>query len=306
MVRSEGKYRSDYGFRPQPDPRIGAKVARLTPTGLAAGGTALPVPATPVPPAVRRYFGLVRMLASRTLKTRYRGSILGIFWSLFNPFLITGVYTVIFGTAFARYYGNSISAYVYATFVGMAVLTLFNQTTSQALGSVVSNGGLLNKVKLPISLFPMSFVASNFFQFAVGPFPVLALITLYKTHSIINVLALIIPVVALLLVTIGFSLLTSALYVYFRDLPYMYEIALFIITMTSPIFYPLELVPHSVQPYLSINPLIYMVGSLRQIALVPGAPDFALAGRGMLTGLVYFLIGAIVFATRKRDFMDLL
>ncbi len=246
------------------------------------------------------------MLASRTLKTRYRGSILGVFWSLSNPLLMTGIYTAIFGTAFSRYYGNSISNYVFATFVGLTILNLFSQTTSQALGSVVGNGGLLNKVKLPVSLFPISFVASNFFQFSVGPLPLLALITLYKTHSMLNVVALLIPCFALLLAVIGFALLTSSMYVYFRDLPYMYEIVLFIITMTSPIFYPLELVPQAVQPYLSVNPLIFMVGSLRQIALVHGSPDFFLAAKSLLTGGIYFAIGCAVFASRKRDFMDLL
>ncbi len=246
------------------------------------------------------------MLASRTLKTRYRGSVLGIFWSLSNPILMTGVYTTIFGTAFKSYYDDSIFNYVFATFVGLAILNLFSQTTSQALASVVTAGGLLNKVSLPVSLFPISFVASNFFQFSVGPFPLLAAITLYKTHSLLNVVALLIPCVALMLVTIGFSLLTSALYVYFRDLPYMYEIVLFMVTMTSPIFYPEALVPAKILPFLSINPLTFMVGSFRNIVLVHGLPDFALAGKCLLIGTVYFLIGCVVFATRKRDFMDLL
>jgi ABC-2 type transport system permease protein/lipopolysaccharide transport system permease protein len=219
---------------------------------------------------------------------------------------MTVVYTTIFGTAFKSYYGGSLFNYVFATFVGLAILNLFSQTTSQALASVVTAGGLLNKVSLPVSLFPISFVASNFFQFAVGPFPLLAAITLYKTHSLLNVVALLIPCAALMLVTIGFSLLTSALYVYFRDLPYMYEIVLFMVTMTSPIFYPAALVPAKVLPFLSINPLTFMVGSLRNIALVHGVPDFRLAGSCLLIGTAYFLIGSIVFATRKRDFMDLL
>jgi ABC-2 type transport system permease protein/lipopolysaccharide transport system permease protein len=278
----------------------------MTPDAVAA---LAPRPATEIPASrafLKRYVELLSMLSSRTLKTRYRGSVLGVFWSLSNPLLMTAVYTLIFGTAFASYYGNSIFNYVFATFVGLATLNLFSQTTSQALGSVVNNGSLLNKVRLPISLFPMSFVASNFFQFGIGALPLLVLITLYKTHSILHVIALVIPCTALLFAVIGFSFLTSALYVYFRDLPYMYEIVLFIVTMTSPIFYPLALVPAKIQPYLSINPLVFMVGSLRQIVLVPGSPDLIMAGKGLLTGIVYMAIGAIVFSSRRRDFMDLL
>jgi ABC-type polysaccharide/polyol phosphate export permease len=86
----------------------------------------------------------------------------------------------------------------------------------------------------------------------------------------------------------------------------MYEIVLFMVTMTSPIFYPEALVPVKVLPFLSINPLTFMVGSFRNIALVHGTPDFALAGKCLLVGTAYFLLGSIVFATRKSDFMDLL
>ena len=259
-----------------------------------------------MPPEAKRYYELLSMLASRTLKTRYRGSVLGVFWSLSNPLLMTCVYTLIFGSNFASFYGNSISNYVFATMIGLFVLNFFSQTSGQALTSVVSNGGLLNKVRLPISIFPMAFVASNAFQFAVGPLLLLAVITLYKSHSVVNLIALCIPLTGLLLTTIGFSLVTSALYVYFRDLPYMYEILMFVVWMTSPIFYPAAFVPARVQPYLAINPLTFTVGSIRQLALAPNVPDVHLMISSLLVGIVVAAAGAGVFFARKRDFMDLL
>ncbi len=254
----------------------------------------------------RRYYELLRMLASRTLKTRYRGSILGVFWSLANPVLMTGIYSLIFGTTFSSYYGNSIANYVFATMIGLFVLNFFSQTSAQALTSVVSNGGLLNKVKLPVSLFPMAFVASNAFQFCVGPLLLLAAITLYKSHSIVNVAALTVPLLGLLLTTIGFALVVSALYVYFRDLPYMYDIVLFMVWMTSPIFYPASIVPERVRPYLEANPLSFTVESIRQLALAPNTPDLRLMGSSLLLGVVVAAIGAAIFFARKNDFMDLL
>ncbi len=255
---------------------------------------------------LERYLDLVRILSSRTLKTRYRGSILGVYWSLSNPLLMTGIYSAIFGTAFASYYGNSVLRYVLATFTGLAVLNIFANTTSQALTSVVDNGGLLNKVRLPVTVFPLSIVASNVFQFAVGTLPVLCLIAAFGSRSLLNVLCVVFPALSLLLVTAGFSYIVSALYVFFRDLPYMYELVLFVVWITSPIFYPIEIVPVRVRPFLALNPLVPIISSLRQIALTHNAPDLILIGWSLLTGVVTLAIGLAVFHALRKEFMDLL
>jgi len=255
---------------------------------------------------LERYLDLVRILSSRTLKTRYRGSILGVYWSLSNPLLMTGIYSAIFGTAFASYYDNSVLRYVLATFTGLAVLNIFSNTTSQALPSVVDNGGLLNKVRLPISVFPLSIVASNAFQFAVGTLPVLCLIAAFGSRSLLNVLCVAFPALSLLLVTAGFSYIASALYVFFRDLPYMYELVLFVMWITSPIFYPIDIVPLRVRPFLALNPLVPIINSLRQIALTHNPPDPILIAWSLLTGIVTLAAGLALFHLLRKEFMDLL
>jgi ABC-type polysaccharide/polyol phosphate export permease len=254
----------------------------------------------------RRYLELMEIIASRTLQTRYRGSVLGVFWSLSNPIIMTAVYAIIFGTAFSSYYQGSVTRYVFATFVGLAVLSAFSATTSQSLTSIVVNGALLNKVRLPFSIFPVSNVAANFFQFFVGTFPLLCLITIVESRNPLNLLALFVPAIALILTSIGFSLLTSSLYVYFRDLEYLYEMVVFAVWITSPIFYPAALVPAKVQHFLFFNPIIYSVLSIRQIALSTEWPDPRLMGAALVSGAVWLLIGSVAFRFLKRDFMDLL
>lgn len=256
--------------------------------------------------SLRRYLELLQIISARTLKTRYRGSILGVYWSLSNPIIMTGVYAVIFGNAFRPYYGNSLVKYGLATFAGLAMLNFFSATSSQALTSVVVNGSLLNKVRLPMSVFPVSVVAANLFQFVVGTLPALAIITLVSTHRPLNVLALLVPAIALIMVSIGFSLLTSALYVFFRDLPYMYELVIFIIWISSPIFYPASLVQSGVRPLLAFNPIIYIVESVRQIATTPAPPDFSLMLASLASGMVCFAVGAGAFMMLRKSFMDLL
>jgi lipopolysaccharide transport system permease protein len=252
-----------------------------------------------------RYLDIVRILATRTLKARYRGSILGVYWSLSSPLIMTFIYTAIFGTAFASYYNNSILNYVLACFVGLAVMNFFSQSTGQALGSLVGGGALLNKIRLPFSAFPISMIASNAFQFAIGVLPLIAIITGVTSHNPVNIIALAVPTFALLLVSTGFGLITCALYVFFRDLSYLYEMFVFVVWMSSPIFYPAQLVPAAIRPFIALNPIAGIVESFRQIALSGDPPALHVMAFAVASGAFFLILGAIVFVYLKDDFMDL-
>ncbi|MBW4644536.1 MAG: ABC transporter permease [Goleter apudmare HA4340-LM2] len=254
----------------------------------------------------QHYWELLQVLIARNLKIRYRGSFLGVYWSLFNPLLMTGVYTAIFGTAFASYYGNSIANYVLAVFTGLVVINFFSASTTQALWSVVNNGALLNKISLPVSVFPISLVVANIFQFVVGVLPLLIVVTLINSRSFLNVLLLLCPLLGLVLVCTGISLLASALFVFFRDLPYFYELIVFMLWLSSPIFYPAAIVPTSVKSFLILNPLLPVIESIRQIALSGTTPNVYLITHSLLSGMIFFALGLSCFRWWRHSFMDLL
>ncbi|MEA5513694.1 ABC transporter permease [Nodularia sp. UHCC 0506] len=255
---------------------------------------------------VQRYWELLHVLVSRNLKVRYRGSFLGVYWSLLNPLTMTGLYTAIFGAAFATYYGNSILNYMLAAFTGLVVMNFFSASTMQALSSVVGNGSLLNKIQLPVSVFPVSMIAANVFQFAVGVLPLIAVMTFINSQSLVNVLALVFPILALILVCTGIGFLVSALYVFFRDLPYFYELVVFVLWISSPVFYPAAIVPKAVQPFLRLNPLSPIIESLRQISLSGALPDLNLVWGALLSGIIILSLGWACFQLWRHQFMDLL
>jgi lipopolysaccharide transport system permease protein len=218
---------------------------------------------------------------------------------------MTFIYAAIFGTAFSSYYENSILNYLLAVFVALAVVNFFSISTAQALGSVVGNGSLLNKIRLPVSIFPISMIVANGFQFLVGVLPLIAIITVVRSHNPLYVFALVVPTAALFLVSTGFAFITSALFVFFRDLPYLWEMVVFLVWITSPVFYPAQLVPGIIRPFIALNPVAMIMESFRQIALSGERPAFRLMGIALGTGLVFFAIGAAVFVYLKDDFMDL-
>ncbi|TYQ27669.1 ABC transporter permease [Pseudanabaena sp. UWO310] len=255
---------------------------------------------------VQHYLELLQVLVSRNLKVRYRGSFLGIYWSLLNPLIMTGLYTAIFGATFAKYYDNSLLNYVLAALTGLIVINFFSASTSQALSSVVGNGALLNKIRLPVSVFPVSMITANIFQFVMGTYPLLAIVALIKSHSLVNVFAILLPFIALVMFCVGIGFFVSSLYVFFRDLPYFYELVVFMLWISSPVFYPAAIVPNSVKPFLSINPLSPIIESLRQITLSGNLPDFMMIASALLSGTIFAILGWAYFHQSRSQFMDLL
>jgi lipopolysaccharide transport system permease protein len=123
---------------------------------------------------------------------------------------------------------------------------------------------------------------------------------------LINTLFLVLPLLALSLICIGISFFVSTLYVFFRDLPYFYELVCFVAWISSPVFYPAEIVPAEVKVFLRLNPLYPVIESLRQISLSGTLPDLGLMVHCFLNGLIIIVIGWYFFNSLKSGFMDLL
>jgi ABC-type polysaccharide/polyol phosphate export permease len=249
---------------------------------------------------------LIRISALRSLKVRYRGSALGVVWSLANPVLLTAVYTAIFGTAFKQYYGGSVTRYVVSAFVGLAVATFFLNATSEALTSVVMNGPLLNKIPIKPVVFPLSAVAANFFQQLITTFPIVLILSLVLTHDVLR--ALLVPVVlcSILLLSTGFGLALGALYVFYRDLPYLWQIVGFMLWMTSPLFYPIEVAAPAIRRWFEFNPVAQDMSALREVVFGQGPIHFHYIWVGFIVGLIALVLGAVFFRATEREFMDLL
>ena len=253
-----------------------------------------------------RYFELIQIIAFQSLTARYRGSFLGAYWSLLNPLIMTAIYTALFGTEFANFYEDSLWSYALAAFLGLIVIHFFSGSTTQALTSIVSNGALLNKIKLPLSIFPVGIVTANVVQFTTGVLPLVLFLTFLRSGSLLNTCIVILPFIALAIVCLGISFLVSSLYVFFRDLQYFYELVTFSLWISSPVFYPPDIVPEAIQPFLRFNPMFTIIESIRQIALSTNVPYWDLIISAFSTGLITLVIGLTCFHICKPQYMDLL
>lgn len=253
-----------------------------------------------------RYFFIIEALIRKRLKVRYRGSILGIYWSLMSPLMMTGMYTAIFGAVFSEYYDNSAINYILAAFTGLVVADFYGASTSQALSSIVGAGGLLNKIRLPVSAFPVSEIGANLVQLVLGPLPLLVLVTVLVSGRPIRVFLLIFPLISLLLFAIGVGLIVSVLYVFFRDLSYFYKLLVFGLRMGTPIFYPADIVPEQVLFIMRFNPLYSVIEVVRSLSLTADPVNWSLLAYSTSLSSLIFLIGCFFFRTTQSRFIDLL
>ena len=224
-------------------------------------------------------------------------------WSLANPIAMTVVYAAIFGHTFISYYGGSLERYAFAVFIGLTVIGFFSATTSEALTSVVADGALLNKLNVPKTAFPIASVLANSFQLCVGMLPILIGIGIASGAGL-QLLWLPLPLIALVAFCCGAGLLLSALYVFYRDIPSMWELLTFFVWVTSAVFYPLAIVPKRIAHIVEYNPLFAFVTTLREIAMGSAQPDLRLLGIGSLEGLGALLVGIVVFRAAQPGFMD--
>lgn len=251
-----------------------------------------------------RFVSVVHALSERYVTVRYRGSALGIVWSILNPVVMTALYAAIFGRAFEPYYGGSIVGYAAAVFVGLTTIQFFSAAAGQALQSVVGSSMLITRVKLPVVAIPVATVLAAAVQLAVGVLPILLILALAIGHNPIFALFVIVPLVGLVCLTLGFGLALSAANVFFRDVPYLYDMFVFMMFVATPVFYPLGIIDARIRPFVAWNPLSMIVEQLRAIVVLGRAPSpVALAAIVLISGAI--LAGGFLFFRKASDsFME--
>jgi ABC-type polysaccharide/polyol phosphate export permease len=252
----------------------------------------------------RRLRDVVGVLFAQNVKIRYRGSALGIAWSALSPLGMAVVYAAIFGPTFAGYYGGSVALYGAAVYIGLTLIGFFIAATTECASVLVQNGGLLNKVRIPFEAFPVATVAAHAFQLLVGSVPLLVVLAVVMTHDPLRVLLLLVPFAAVVMLAAGVGIFVSGVGVFFRDTPHLYELATFLLWVTTPVFYPAAIVPARLAHFLVINPLYAIVQTARDLVLTPIAPPAWMFGLALGEGALVLVVGFAAFHAMRTQFMD--
>ncbi len=183
-----------------------------------------------------RYRALVQSLVARELKARYRGSVLGYFWSFVNPLLLLSIYTFVFTVVMPGARGTGIEPYALFLFCGILPWIWFSTSLLDAASSLITGGNLIKKVLFPAEVLPIVSVLAGLVHFAFG-LPILATFLLYYRTPVYLPDLLWLPAVVLVQLTLmlGLALLVSSLTVHFRDLRDLLQNLLTLLFFATPI-----------------------------------------------------------------------
>lgn len=252
---------------------------------------------------------LIATMTRREVLGRYRGSVIGLAWSFFNPVLMLAVYTFVFSEVFqARWVGQGAGKGEFAIllFVGMIVHGLFAECANRSPSLIMTNGNYVKKVLFPLEVLPVVTLGSAVFHTAVS-FVVLLLAQWVLTQTL-HLTALLFPLVLLplMVATLGFSWLLAALGVYLRDVGQVIGVLTTVLLFLSPVLYPVAALPLQYQSWLKLNPLTYIIEESRNVLLFGQWPDWPSLALAMLIGLAIAVVGFAFFQKTRRGFADVL
>jgi ABC-2 type transport system permease protein len=243
---------------------------------------------------LRRFWNITLTLAKTEFKTRYFGSVLGYLWSLMRPLMLFGVLYLVF-THVVRF-GKQIEHYPLKLLIAIVLWSYFAEATGQSLTSLVQRENLLRKVRFPPAAIPLSVGLTSAFNLILNLCVVVLFVAISGIAPTPSWLELV-PLLALLfLITASVSILLSVLYVPFRDMAPIWEVATQMLFWGTPIIYVIETAPESVRKLLMMNPLAAIIEQARHAVIDPSAPSAAAASGGAARLLIPFALTAALLA----------
>ena len=240
---------------------------------------------------LRAHAALLFELVHRDLTIRYKRSVLGFLWTMLHPLLLMLIFVAVFSGFFGgrapHYETYFLSAYVAWNF--------FAQTTVNAMASVAWNGPLMKRVRVPPTIFTLSTALSGLVNLGLSLIVLFSimLVTGAPLHATVAFLPMSIAI--LFVFTFGVSLALTAITIYFGDVREMVQAAMPALMYLTPIIYPLSIVPERFRWLIKLNPLVYIVGIVRDpiySGVIPSSQTLLIASSVAAASLV---IGWMIF-----------
>jgi len=217
-----------------------------------------------------KYRQLIQAMVARELKARYRGSVLGFFWSFINPLLLLLVYTFVFSYVMPARQPN-LDPYALFLFCGILPWTWFSSSILESANVLISGGNLIKKVLFPAEVLPIVTVLANMVHFFLGLPILIGFLIYYRAPLQFTELAWFPVVVAIQLVlTLGIALIVSALTVHFRDLKDILSNLVTFWFFATPIIYSMQDAPAIAKRFLNANPFTHLAISYQEVLFYDG------------------------------------
>ncbi len=246
-----------------------------------------------------RYQFLFEELVKRDFKKKYKRTVLGMAWSILSPLLTLLVMRLVF----TQFFGRSMEHYTTYLFCGNLVFSYFSESTNQGMTSLMENAAVFTKVNVPKYLFLFSKNVQTLINFGLTLVVLVVFCVLDQITFTWKFVLLIYPIVMLMLFNIGVGLILSALFVFFRDIQYLWGVFTMLLMYMSAIFYTIDSYPPLGQNLFLLNPVYLFIRYFRKIIIdgVIPSPWFHLL---MLADtVIVLLVGGLIYKKQNTKFL---
>jgi len=246
-----------------------------------------------------KYLNIVRALAVADFRLKYHDSVLGYIWTMLNPMLMFGVYYFVFTVVFP----SRIQDYPIFLLIGIFNFAFFQDCTFSAMNSIGNKSGLMKKIYFPRSIIVFASSGTSLLSYLINFVVLLGIIFFLK--GIPPLVWLIpVPVICLIIFTIGVSFLLASLYAYFRDMGQIWGVFLLAIFWLSPIVFDVDALPPSISQFVYFNPLTRIFGLFRHYLLY-NYFEFRFMAMTVVYSCLTFVMGFVIFTKNESKLPEL-
>lgn len=244
---------------------------------------------------------MIFSLVHKELRGKYKGSILGFFWTFLNPLLQLLVYTFVFSIILRQ----NIDKYYLFLFVALVPWIFFSSCVAAGSNCVFSYGDLVKKIYFPREVLPISFVTSQFVNM-LYTFIVIFAVIIFTRHGVNFVALLYLPAIMIVeyFLALGMTLLFSAITVYVRDVAHFLGIITMAWQFITPVMYPSSSIPEKYLLVFKLNPMSHIIESYRDILYYKQVPDLKTLGVAVAMGVFFLVLGELVFSKLQKGFAE--
>ncbi|MBI3811902.1 MAG: ABC transporter permease [Nitrospirae bacterium] len=253
---------------------------------------------------------LIVQMTKREVVGRYKGSVIGLLWSFFNPIFMLGMYTFVFSVVFKARWGvgggETKPLFAVLLFVGMIMQSLFAEVLNRAPGLILSNVSYVKKVVFPLEILPVISMGAALFHSLVSL--LVLLIAFIILNGYFYWTAIFIPLVLLpfVILTLGLAWVLASLSVFIRDVGQTIGLAMTVMLFFSPVFYPITALPEDLRPWIMVNPLTFIIEQARSVLIFGQLPNWTgLAIYSVISILVAWM-GYAWFQKTRKGFADVI
>ena len=238
-------------------------------------------------------------LVKRDFKQKYKRTVLGVFWSVLSPLLTLLVMRLVF----THFFGRNVAHYTTYLFAGNLMFNYYKEQTNGGMQALMANASIFTKINVPKYLFIFSKSVSAAINFGITLIVFFIFVAIDGIRFHWTMVAIVYPIVMLTLFNVGIGMILSALFVFFRDIAYIYDIFTLLLMYMSAIFYNVDAFPPKVQRIFLLNPVYCAIKYVRVVVINGNIPSFAYHVLLLFYATVAVGIGSFIYKKYNTKFL---